>query len=175
MNEAQIEILVLAAQRGDGAALDRLYRHFALPMRKFAYLRVSNAMVADDLVQNVWLKVSRRLQRLSDVSLFRSWLYKALRWEITDWFRASQRELLVADQIEEPVAEPLPEAHSDILSLLALLEKSEKNTAELYYLHELSIREIGLVLDIPQGTVKSRLHRAREQLRMAITQENGEK
>jgi len=51
---------------------------------------VKDSMIAEDLVQNVWLKVTKRLKRLNDISLFRSWLFRALRWEILDWLKSKK-------------------------------------------------------------------------------------
>ena len=75
MKAAEIELLVLHAKAGNPEAFTSLYKHFHLPMRKYAISRVTDQMVADDLVQNVWIKVSKRVVSLNDVSLFKSWLY----------------------------------------------------------------------------------------------------
>lgn len=168
MNETEIEILVLEAQAGSKGAFAKLYEHFLLPMRKFAYLRVHDSMIADDLVQNVWLKVSRRMLRLNDVSLFRSWLYKALRWEIIDWFRKSNKELSFENHDWELASTTSNNESYEIIRILGALDSMEREVAELYYLNDLCIREIALTLDIAEGTVKSRLHRARAQLKQKL-------
>lgn len=165
MKIQHIEILVLAAQEGKSEALAALYRHFSTPMKRHAILRVHDAMVAEDLVQNVWLKVSKRLRLLQDVRVFRSWLFRALRWEIIDWARQSRAAS--TDEIEDShavVDEPNPEI-LDVAPLLAGLKEDERDVIELFYLNEFSITETALALSIPEGTVKSRLHKARENLR----------
>lgn len=168
MLDAQLEILVLEAQSGEVKAIARLYGHFYVPMRKYAVLRVNDVMVADDLVQNVWLKVAKRLRILQDASLFRSWLYKALRWEITDWQRKFSKEVLTSE-FSEAVSENAEVAESGTtLALLKQLGPDEKDIAELFYISDLSVREISLIVGVPQGTVKSRLSRVREQLRRLI-------
>lgn len=165
MTEAELEILVLAVKSGNADAFTRLYQHFNLPMRKYAIARVNDLMVADDLVQNVWLKISKRVVTLNDVSLFRSWLYKALRWEIIDWARQSSKELVTNDFVEECSDDMTPKQTSYALPALKKLNENERDTAELFYLNDLSVREISLIVGVPVGTVKSRLHRAREQLK----------
>lgn len=165
MKIQHIEILVLAAQEGKKEALSALYRHFLTPMKRHAMLRVHDAMIAEDLVQNVWLKISKRLRLLQDVRVFRSWLFRALRWEITDWTR--QNRAASIDEIEDShavVEEPNPQL-LDIAPLLAGLKEEERDVIELFYLNEFSISETALALSIPEGTVKSRLHKARENLR----------
>ncbi|MGQ8364731.1 RNA polymerase sigma factor [Glaciecola sp. 1036] len=165
MKQAKIDLLVLEAQEGKKRALALLYGHFVTPMRRFALMRVKDIMVAEDLVQNVWLKVARRIQRLENVSLFRSWLYRALRWEITDYMRANSKW-----QQDDSAQDELAET-PDMVNLLALapmiasLPEDEKDVVELFYLNDLSLLEVALVLEVPEGTVKSRLHRARTKLR----------
>ncbi|MGB2427727.1 MAG: RNA polymerase sigma factor [Alteromonas sp.] len=169
MIEAEIEILVLELQAGRRTALGELYQHFHVSMRKYAVLRVGDAMIAEDLVQNVWLQVAKRVMRLRDVSLFRSWLFKALRWEIIDWQRKATKEVPSLRSPETTVSNGGDDA-SYVLPLLAKLAYEEREMVELYYLNDMSVREISLIVDVPMGTVKSRLHRAREQLKQHIKQ-----
>ena len=78
MDDLEIEILVLEAQMGSRFAVQKLYEQFNHSLKKYAYVRVKNKMIAEDITQNVWLKVYRRINRLNNVSLFKSWLFKAL-------------------------------------------------------------------------------------------------
>ncbi len=172
MQTEHIELLVLYAQTGDQNALEKLYAHFLTPMRRYAILRVKDVMVAEDMVQNVWVKVDKRVRYLHDVSLFRSWLYKALRWEILDWHKKYQNQ-----DLTEPCefdATPTDKSHVgaiekalDLIPLLNGLAEDERDVVELYYLNDLSLAETALALDLPHGTVKSRLARARDKLRKA--------
>jgi RNA polymerase sigma-70 factor (ECF subfamily) len=165
MKIEQVEVLVLAAQEGKRDALELLYRHFFTPMKRYALIRVHQTTTAEDLVQNVWLKVGRRLQLMQDVRVFRSWLYKALRWEIIDWAR-QQRNANFEELNESSLfTEDLRPEVLDVAPLLAGLKPNEREVIELFYLSELSVNETALVLSIAPGTVKSRLHSAREELR----------
>lgn len=169
MKEAEIEILVLELQAGRKEALGELYTLLHASMRKYAAIRIDDAMVAEDLVQNVWLQVSKRVIRLRDVSLFRSWLFKALRWEITDWHRKAAKEVVSSTLPEKPNCN----SKNDDTFVLPLLEKlvdEEREVIALYYLNDISVREIALIIDCPLGTVKSRLHRAREKLKQLLEQ-----
>jgi len=168
MQPEVIELLVLSAQEGNSAALARLYKEFHQPMKRFALLRVGDVMVAEDLVHNVWLKIDKRLSRLNDVSLFRSWLYRALRWEITDWFR-TQQKLAYQDAEETGTASPSIEL-MDLPKLMAQLNAEERDVVELFYMNEFSLYETSLALSIPEGTAKSRLSRARRKLKKLFEQ-----
>jgi RNA polymerase sigma-70 factor (ECF subfamily) len=146
--------------------------HFLVPMRRFAAIRTGDAMVAEDLVQNVWIKVHKRLERLKDVSLFRSWLFKALRWEILDWLKhRNQTTNNYSENMDELIAGS-PIDISNLLPMMRQLEENERDVVELYYLNDLSLIETAMTLDVPAGTVKSRLFRARDKLREYFTEGN---
>ncbi len=165
MKPEQIEILVLDVQRGKVQSLELLYKHFILPMRRFTLIRVKDSMVAEDLVQNVWLKIASRVGQLKDVSLFRSWLYRALRWEIIDWSRKTRRTVRL--EKSEIINDSGSSDNNEVLDMAPLfkhLSNDERDVIELYYLSDLSLRETALTLLVPEGTVKSRLSRARKKL-----------
>ncbi|WP_394224208.1 RNA polymerase sigma factor [Alteromonas gracilis] len=169
MTNTDIALLVIELQFGNKEALGKLYQHFHVAMRKYAVLRVKDSMIADDLVQNVWAKVAKRVTKLNDVSLFKSWLYRALRWEIVDWYRASSKEVpLHSDMPEKAIEVVFSEPLSPLKHLLTL-PTNERDVAELFYLNDLNIQEISLVTNVPLGTVKSRLHRARSLLKQRIS------
>lgn len=168
MKPELVELLVLAAQEGRTSALSKLYQEFHRPMKRFALLRVGDVMIAEDLVQNVWIKVDRRLAHLKDVSLFRSWLYRALRWEITDWLRAQQK--LSYQAPPEPEVQPADSGLSDLPKLIEQLSEDERDVVELFYLNDLTLSETALALTLPEGTVKSRLSRARSKLKQLFEQ-----
>jgi RNA polymerase sigma-70 factor (ECF subfamily) len=165
LKQDEIEILVIDATLGSKKSMESLYKHFLIPMRRFAAIRTGDKMVAEDLVQNVWIKVHKRMRRLKDVSLFRSWLFKALRWEILDWLKHRNQ---TTNNYSENMDELIASSPIDVTSLLPMmtqLDENERDVVELYYLNDLSLIETAMTLDLPNGTVKSRLFRAREKLR----------
>ncbi len=169
MLQAELDLLVLAFQQGDQAALTRLYQHFQRDLLRFAQWQLqapfNTQAVAADLVQNVWLKVLKRIQRLEDPAVFTSWLYRAVRWEVADWHKqASQR---LTDMLAEPelLVDQNPPLDTDEWSaLLAGFSTDDQQLLRLFYQHELAQQDIALILQIPAGTVKSRLYRLRQQL-----------
>ncbi|RUO26872.1 hypothetical protein CWE09_09335 [Aliidiomarina minuta] len=165
-----VNFLVFQAKRGDKAALQELYKLFFLPMKRYAAIKTSSATVAEDVVQNVWLKISKRIAKLENDSLFQSWLFRALRWEISDWAKSfHEKNFETSDQAG------LEEAsnHLDItvvFSAIRGLPDTEGEVVVLHYVNGLSVAETALVLSIPEGTVKSRLSRARELLRKSMNE-----
>lgn len=173
MQQAQLDLLVLAMQGGDKRAFTLLYRHYHADLRRFAAYLLANPAPAEDVVQNVWLKISQRIGRLQDPAVFTSWLYRAVRWEVKDYKKQAAQRLTepFTDQHDAAVTQlKLPD--NALAQAIASLPLDVREVVQLYYLHELAQQQIALVLDIPDGTVKSRLHRARNLLHQALTKEN---
>ena len=164
-----IELLVIQAKEGDVAALEKLYAHFFKPMRRYAALRVNDVMVAEDLVQNVWLKVGKRLRQLNNHALFQSWLYRALNWEVLDALKKTKPDY---DTDIDSIAETQGTDWDAVLPMFNTLDSGEKDVAELHYLNGLSLAETALALGIPMGTAKSRLFRVRNKLRNWMVEEH---
>jgi RNA polymerase sigma-70 factor (ECF subfamily) len=174
MTKAELDGLVLAFQAGDQRALALLYQCYQRKLRLFAASLSGDPGIADDLVQNVWLKLSQRIHRLDDPRVFVSWLYKAVRWEVLDWQKSAGQRLQQAQCAEEAAAwiaaEP-PVEYSDLHLAIRALESASQELLQLHYFHQLELTEIALVLGVPLGTVKSRLHRARQQLKTQLGDE----
>ncbi|MDX1678870.1 RNA polymerase sigma factor [Arsukibacterium sp.] len=175
MHQAQLDLLVMAMQDGDKRAFALLYQHYHRDLHRFAAYLLTNPAAAEDLVQNVWLKVSRRITRLNDPAVFTSWLYRAVRWEVMDYQKqAANRQQQTVDiatvAAEFGVADSQQHADdsNDLSNALSLLAADERLVVQLHYLHELELGQIALIVDIPVGTVKSRLHRARKQLQQQL-------
>lgn len=167
MLQAELDLLVLAFQQGDKTALTILYQHFHRDLLRFAHWQVQGHPVAADLVQNVWFKVLQRVHRLEDPAVFTSWLYRAVRWEVLDWQKqANQRLTEVLAEPELLQAPQLPE--DDFGDCLSGFCAEDQLLVRLFYQHELAQQDIALILQIPPGTVKSRLYRIRQQLAAQI-------
>lgn len=169
MQQAQLDLLVLAMQAGDKRAFSLLYQHYHRDLRRFAAYLLHNPAAAEDLVQNVWLKVSQRINRLQDPQVFTSWLYRAVRWQVLDYQKQAAQHKHQSIDDSGGFTEPEPDSgSSDLIRAMALLKDNERLVLQLHYLHELELVQIALILDIPIGTVKSRLHRARKQLQQQL-------
>lgn len=163
MLQAELDLLVLAFQQGDKTAFARLYQHFHGDLVRFAAFQLHGQQVAADLVQNVWLKVAKRVHRLEDPAVFTSWLYRAVRWEVLDWQKQpQQRRTEALPDADTLVAKPSPSADTSLSDAIATLSSADQLLLQLFYRHQLMQQEIALILQIPLGTVKSRLHRIRQ-------------
>ncbi|MBS3743359.1 MAG: RNA polymerase sigma factor [Wenzhouxiangellaceae bacterium] len=173
MNQAEHDMLVIDAQDGSRRALDVLVRHHHENLLRFAYSLCGDAGLAQDAVQDGWIKVAGRLRALNDPRAFRGWIYHAVRWRVADLLRR-------ADRRDRPLdgAEPAPpdaedrDRRIDLAAAIAGLPATERQALQLFYVSGLAIAEIGVVLEIPPGTVKSRLHRARNLLKQCFEGED---
>lgn len=178
MNQAEHDLLVINAQDGSRTALDALVHHHHRNLVRFAYSLCRDTALAQDAVQDAWVKVAGRLRRLDDPRAFRGWIYHAVRWRVFDLLKRSHRHdrslEAVDGQVETTAEDQGRDCRIDLDAAIADLPGSDRETLQLFYVNGLTIPEIAVVLDIPSGTVKSRLNRARNQLRQHFEGEDHE-
>ncbi len=167
------QLLVVRCRLGEPDALDELVDRWHGRMWAFVCRSLAGDDAVEETVQELWLRVLRGLPRLRDPSRFGPWIYRIARLAVVDRLRRkySDAELTPDDDtpLSELTAEPvdldLPLRLRDLDYSLARLAWPDREVVTLFYAQELSLQEVAEVLDIPQGTVKSRLHRARKQLK----------
>lgn len=167
----RLHLLVLRCQAGDEHAFARLMDRFG-----DATLRYLEGIVGDgaeDVHQEVWLTVYRRLASLTDPRAFRTWLYRTTRHRALDHLRTRQRERqLFADDTDHDVPAPPPDddpPDAELLSeAIATLGALHREVLLLRYRDELSYAEIAVVVGCSIGTVRSRIHYARHRLREVV-------
>jgi len=178
MNQAEHDLLVIDAQDGSRIALDALVRHHHRDLLRFAYSLCRDTALAQDAVQDAWIKVAGRLRRLDDPRAFRGWIFHAVRWRVFDLLKRSHRAdrpLEAVDTQAETAADDQDRDRSiDLGAAIAELAPADRETLQLFYVSGLTVPEIAVVLNIAPGTVKSRLHRARNQLRQHFEGEDHE-
>jgi RNA polymerase sigma-70 factor (ECF subfamily) len=178
MRDAEHDLLVLDAQRGQRRALDALVRHHHADLVRYAHSLCHEPAMARDAVQEAWITVSGRLRRLDDPRAFRSWLYHAVRWRTLDAQRRRQRraetslEHVDDDVLAGPDDRDRRDQRIGLEAALDALPALERETLDLFYRRGLGVREIAHVQDVPAGTVKSRLFRARQQLQQTLEGES---
>ena len=156
--------LVEAAQRGDPNAIEDLYRRYWRQAYRAAYLVTRDAHAAEDIAQEAFLQAIRVLDRFDRARPFAPWLHRIVTNRALDWARAHALRRPVEAR-SEAVA---PEVHSDLSDDLAeaigRLAPDQRAVVVLRYLLEHTPGEIAEMLDLPRGTVNSRLRRALDEL-----------
>lgn len=167
---AKEEKLVLAAQNGNERAFEVLYRLYQPSLLRFAYRLCNDDILARDAVQDAWMLTLRTMKQVFPPSAFRARVFRAVRWRTFDHVRR-RRNTASEELFEEQIADTRPEAWvtgDQLRRLIKALPAGEGEAVYLFYLEDLSVAEISLIQDVPNGTVKSRLARARERLKKEI-------
>jgi RNA polymerase sigma-70 factor (ECF subfamily) len=120
---------------------------------------------AEEVTQDIFLKVWQALPGYDGRAAPSTWLYAIARNTCFSAARAeSYRRTEELDETAGPATGPAPAAYLDLERRLAELPGEQREAITLFYLEERSIAEVAQMLDLPEGTVKSHLHRARRTL-----------
>ncbi len=182
MAEDSESSIVQQSQQGDAEAFRQLYRRYQTKVRSTLY-QLCGEPHLDDLVQEVFLRVWKGLPKLRNPNFFATWLYR-ITWNVAQDARKQlgrSREKLYQPnggrgtaEEEIPLQLSRPQDSLDLLQLhyqdlvqrgLASLSFEHRTVLVLHDLEDLSQKMIAKVLDLPGGTVKSRLFYARRAMR----------
>ncbi|MGB7217877.1 MAG: sigma-70 family RNA polymerase sigma factor [Vicinamibacterales bacterium] len=167
------EWLVVRCQLGERAGFDALIERWYEPLWKYARRVTGDEDAAHDAVQDIWVRVLRALGRLRDGTRLRPWLFSIARHVLMDRLRDQYAAPQMTD-LDGAEASPVeePSGHEDDLVAmedeLARLPLHDREVLTLFYLRELSLTQVAALLEVPVGTVKSRLFRARRALRRGL-------
>ncbi|HEY2055816.1 MAG TPA: RNA polymerase sigma factor [Solirubrobacterales bacterium] len=158
--------LVRAAQRGSEEAIEALFRRHWRHAHRAAYLIVRDADAAEDIAQEGFLAALRALDRFDRRRPFRPWLHRIVVNRAIDHARARTLRREVGEEAAgEPVAAGSESGlDPDVSAALAELDPEQRAAVVLRYLLEYTPGEIGKMLDLPRGTVNSRLRRGLDRL-----------
>lgn len=173
--------LIARAVRGDSSAYDTLVTRYRDRLYALVYHMVLNAQEAEDLAQETFVKAYRNLGAFRHESNFYTWLYRiAVNLVYTQSKKHSRRRALFTAAVQsgdtlgshwpatpEELAQS-EEAREMILKAIHLLDPRFRQVLILKELEGLEVAEVAKILGLPEGTVKSRLYRAREDLRRLL-------
>jgi len=146
---------------GSETAFSELLRRYERPLAGFLRRQVGDGD-AEDLFQDVWLRVARGASGFDRSRRFKPWMYRIALNEVRSWWARARPERHVAvDALDIP--DPQTRSASDAVDverLLATLPLEQREVMILRYQLDLSEAEIAEVLGVPRGTVKSRAHAA---------------
>lgn len=159
-------------QPTDEAAFEQIMREYGTRVLRLATFLVKDRTVAEDLTQDVFVKVYRHLPRFRGQSSIQTWIYRIAVNECKGYLRSwAFRKILPRSWIK---------ADSDVSTERVVMDQSERDelvvqvqslpsmyrqVIVLHYYADLSIAEVANVLYVSEGTVRTRLHRARKQLK----------
>ena len=185
MLPAREQELVRLAQGGDSAAFGQLIAEHQTFLFNLAYRALGDRQEAEDVTQEAFVRAWIALPRFRGQAQFRTWLYRIatnLCYNRLPKLRRDLAALGEADEAavrDEPFADPArrveaKEQRAFLHKEIEALPESYRVVIVLRYQRELSYEEIANVLDLPLGTVKTGLFRARAKLREALRRYEGE-
>ena len=167
------EQLMATVADGDMDGLALLVRRHQGQALALAYRTLGRWDQAEDVVQEAFLRVHKAVPRYRTEAKFTTWLYRIVHNLCLNRLPGLRRELLQTEPLEEVLANPSPslpehfEAQEQVAFLHAELDRLPEKyrlVLTLRYLQHLSYDEIAVALDMPMGTVKTHIHRARRLL-----------
>ena len=170
------ELLAIKCQLGEPAAFDELVAQWHGPLWQYIRRMVDGNELADELLQETWLRILRGIANLREPASLVAWMFGIARRVLMNRFREKYRQshFIEDSTCELPVNDPdtdridLKDEIRDMLQKLECLPIQQRELLSLYYLENLSVDQLAQVLGIPAGTVKSRLYNARNMLRQKI-------
>ncbi len=160
------ELQQLLAEKKRDEAFAGLLKQYQNKVFHLVFSMIGNAARAEETTQDVFLKVWQALPRFDGRASLSTWIYTIAKNTTISHLRAEgHRRALPLEEAPEPFARQEPElCHLEVDRLVAKLPVEQRQAIELFYLQERSIQDVAEMLDLPEGTVKSHLHRARKAL-----------
>jgi RNA polymerase sigma-70 factor (ECF subfamily) len=159
------EILVMDAQDGKARAMEILVSRWQKRLWQHAFRLTADEQAAWDVTQQSWLGIIKGLRKLNDPASFRAWAYKITTNKSIDWIRKNKAVKKVSlDEVQDHQQKEKKDI--GLKELLQKLDIKKRAVICLYYFEQLSIPEVSTALKIPKGTVKSRLAKARKELKV---------
>ena len=164
--------LVELALKGDDIAFEYLFNRYSEAIRRLLLHRSASIEDTEDLLQETFIKVYINLQRYSANYTFGQWIYTIARNTHIDFERRRQEDLSIDDKFSATIAStPSPEDNliniqqrSQIEDYINCLPQQYRQLFTMRFLEDYSYEEIAEKLNLPMGTVKTQIHRARERM-----------
>lgn len=175
------EALMLLIQRKDERAFDELFLRYARKLQGFFWRRTGgNEAEAADLTQEVFLRVWEKAKRYNPSTNVHTWVFSIAYNLLTDHYRHIGYQEQYTAYVQSSETEAIDENVSILLDkeqfdkalseVLTALSEAEQLLFDLRFTQELSVAEIAVIIQIPEGTVKSRLHSLTQKLRLKLHQ-----
>jgi RNA polymerase sigma-70 factor, ECF subfamily len=183
--EAVIKKRIKQVIKGDQDAFGEIVEIYKNSVYQLCYRMIGNQHEAEDLAQEAFLRAYVNIKSFNQELKFSTWLFRIATNLCIDRIRKKKPDYYLDAEVsgtegltmysQIPSSTPLPESQLESLELHATVQKEILKLPEKYrsvivlkYIEELSLNEISEILDLPLGTVKTRIHRGREALRQQL-------
>jgi RNA polymerase sigma-70 factor (ECF subfamily) len=164
------ELLVLRCQEGDTEAFELLVGRWQRRLWRHAWRLTGDENAAWDALQEAWIGISRGIRRLVDTAAFPAWAYQIVSNKCRDSLRRQRRRREATETYSEWMRKEQENAdageqHGNLKEALDRLSGPDRAVLSLRYEEDFDTTAIASIMNIPEGTVKSRLFYARQRLR----------
>lgn len=168
---------VREAKAGDAAAWEQLFRRYQMPLYVYVFELVRNEQASRDIVQETFIAAAQHIGSLRKDSGFGGWLFGIAHQKCLQLWRAQRRVEVPLEEVAELPAQASEEpdellvraeAEEQVLALLQRLPVEQRSALLLNCVEGFSLEEIAQITEVPVGTVKSRLHHARQAMRKLL-------
>ena len=164
---------------GDENAFASLIRKYQRQVHAHALRKIGDFQIAEDITQETFLRVYQKLETLNNPTHFSKWLHTIVNHLCIAWHRKNRlhtkslQEIHISNIEAETYSRHIATEHAKttaqaqrelVKKLLAELKENDREVITLHYFEEMTSSEIGEFLGVPENTIKSRLHRARQRL-----------
>jgi len=169
-----VEDLIKKAQKGDEEAFIQAITEYMPVMYKVARTRLSSEDDLGDVIQESILSAFKNLQSLKNPGYFRTWLIRILINQCNDIIKQNSKVICIgsyeeADKLTKAICDDNIVNDMDFNQILMQLSNDYRTVVVLYYVNGFNTREISEILNEKEGTIKSRLSRARTELKANYT------
>lgn len=174
-----MEALIGRVIEGDDDAFERIYNMYVNKVYNTAKMMTEDEKAAEDILQEVFIIIYKKIYKLKHAEAFESWLYRITVNCCNDYFKKRKRtvvtendklaDIMGADTSKAPGEELVSkEASDEVYKAVNTLPQKLRECVVLYYYSEMSIAQIAEALDCSDGTVKSNLFKARKALKKKL-------
>lgn len=168
------------ARAGDPAAWDALFKRYQLPLYTYVFELTHHEQTSLDIVQETFINAVRHIGSLRDDNKFGSWLFGIAHQKCAQHWRKQRPDSIPIEEREDfpdtDTSDPAEiliskEREGEFMRMLYKLSQPHRAALLLHFVEDFSIEEISNITDVPAGTVKSRLHHAKNALRQLVASE----
>ncbi len=177
--EKQLEQMVQRCRDGERAAFEELFEMYQPRLKYFVRRLDSGGSNIDDILQDIWLSVYKKIHKLKDAQSFGVWLYRIARNKVYDGFRRKDRFVRLPEEDEIGVSssdEPVFDANDaeKLHRALSKLKPYHREVLTLCFIEQMPYQSIADVVGCSIGTVRSRIFYAKQSLRQEMERQNGQ-
>ena len=173
------ELLVIKSQQGDKDAFNELVGRWQKRLWNYAYRVTGSESAAWDIVQESWHGIIKGIKKLEDAAVFGRWAFRIVNNKCADRLRRQRQQHKLDDELTKNIRDEHDKSDRDDKSELLFkavrkLSPERRALVTLRYREGFDIEQIAQIIGVPEGTVKSRLHRTMNQLKDIVERNKNE-